>query len=171
MEKRLIETKNLIIKNLQASDEDELVTLFENEDIKKTYMIPDYDSRDKVVELAKKQIVFSSDDKHYIYGVHFDNKLIGFINDCGIEDGIIEMGYFIDPAYQNRGFASESFKAVIDDLFKLGFKAVRAGYFEENIASKRVMEKCGLKSIAYEDDEEYKGVMHHCKYMEIQNNL
>ena len=48
----------------------------------------------------------------------------------------------------------------------MGYSTVRAGIFEENGASRRVIEKCGLKQIDYTDDIEYRGNVHHCIYFE-----
>ena len=49
----------------------------------------------------------------------------------------------------------------------MGFEHVKAGFFEENMASCRVMEKCGMTKLDVEDDIEYRGVMHHCLYYGI----
>ena len=41
-------------------------------------------------------------------------------------------------------------------------------FFEENIASKRVMEKCGMIPIGKEEYIEYRGVVHRCVYYSIK---
>lgn len=48
----------------------------------------------------------------------------------------------------------------------MGFRKVKAGYFEENEASRRVMEKCGMKQLSYTDEIEYRGITHKCLYYE-----
>ena len=48
----------------------------------------------------------------------------------------------------------------------MGFRKVKAGYFEENVASRRVMEKCGMKQLSYTDEIEYRGIVHKCFYYE-----
>ena len=50
----------------------------------------------------------------------------------------------------------------------MGYTYLKAGHFEENAASRRVMEKCGMKRIAHEEELEYKGRMHHCLFMAIE---
>ena len=83
------------------------------------------------------------------------------------ENGIIEIGYAINPEYWGRGYATEAFKGAIQYLFENGYSVIRAGIFEDNIASRRVLEKCGLKLTKTVEDIEYKGKMHHCVYFEI----
>ena len=58
-------------------------------------------------------------------------------------------------------------KEVIKDLFTLGYKKVKAGFFIDNIASKKVMEKCNMKKIDFEEDITYRDEAHHCIYYEI----
>ena len=50
----------------------------------------------------------------------------------------------------------------------MGFKKVIAGYFSSNISSLRVMEKCGMKKISYENEIEYRGKKHKCLYCSIE---
>ena len=78
-----------------------------------------------------------------------------------------EIGYGILEEYRGQGFATEAVKACIEELFRMGFAHIRAGFFEGNTASCRVMEKCGMHRIELEEDIEYKGVLHHCFYYEI----
>ena len=84
------------------------------------------------------------------------------------ENDAIEMGYVIAPAYQNQGYATEAFGAVIAHLFSRGFREVIAGAFAENLSSIRVMEKCGMQRIAKKADIEYRGKLHHCVYYSIK---
>lgn len=79
---------------------------------------------------------------------------------------MIELGYVIHPAYQGKGYATEMLNAVLLDLKELGYIKVLAGAFEENIASIRVMEKCGMEKTDREEDIAYRGRKHHCVYYE-----
>lgn len=42
-----------------------------------------------------------------------------------------------------------------------------AGFFEENTASRRVMEKAGMQVSELVEEEEYRGIIHKCYYCEI----
>ena len=125
-------------------------------------MVPDLKTMEQVTALAETLISFSQieDVEHLAYGIYADDKLIGFINDCGMENDAIEIGYVIHPDCQGKGYATEAVHMMIKELLKMGFRKVKAGYFEENEASRRVMEKCGMKQLSYTDEIEYRGITH-----------
>jgi ribosomal-protein-alanine N-acetyltransferase len=84
------------------------------------------------------------------FGVIFreNSQLIGY---CGffaqIVDGVeeLEIGYRIDPAYWNRGIATEAARAVRDyALNKLRLSRVISLIHPDNTASRRVAEKNGM---------------------------
>ena len=162
-----LQTERLILKAYDECDRQQMVDILFNEDIKKTYMIPDFDDKKQAEELFEKLMNFSRSDNHFEYGIYFNNTLIGFVNDCEIKGSMIEIGYVITPEYQGRGFATETLQICIDELFRMGFEHIKAGFFEENSASCRVMQKCGMHKIDLEDDIEYKGILHHCLYYGI----
>lgn len=61
------------------------------------------------------------------------------------ENGCTEIGYGIAPEYWCRGYASEAVKAVTDwALTQSGVKRIEAETDSDNIASQRVLEKCGF---------------------------
>jgi len=169
--KKLIKTDRLELKPFRKEDEGLLIDLLTNEEISKTFMIPMYKTTEEYKALISKLYSFSQLDntEHYEYGVYLKNKLIGFINDCGFKDNEIELGYVINPEYKNNGYATETLKAVLKDLLDMGFKKVTCGYFKENLASKKVMLKAGMKEIDKEDIKEYRGKTYTCKYCSIEN--
>lgn len=164
-----IQTERLTLKPYSGQDVEPLVNLITNREIAKTFMVPDFETAEQAVALANKLISFSQVDgtQHLEYGIYLDGRLIGFINDCGIEENEIEIGYVIHPDHQGKGYATEAVKAVIGELREMGFRKITAGFFTENTASRRVMEKCGMKPSDFSEDEEYRGVLHKCLYYEI----
>ncbi|MGJ3508365.1 GNAT family N-acetyltransferase [Enemella sp. A6] len=57
-----------------------------------------------------------------------------------------EVGYTIDPAHANRGYATEALEAILEIAFNdLGLRRVEAGCFAMNTASRRVLEKAGMR--------------------------
>ena len=61
------------------------------------------------------------------------------------EDGVAEIGYGISEKYQNNGYATEAAKAVLEWAFSHPeVVAIVAETDPDNIASKRVLEKCGF---------------------------
>lgn len=129
--KPLVQTERLTIKPYSAADKEQLAELLTNEEITETFMVPDFENREQVYSLAEKLIAFSSleDTAHLEYGVYLDNRMIGFVNDCGTEEDAIEIGYVIHPKYQGHGYATEAVKAVLKELQEMGFQKVTAGFF------------------------------------------
>lgn len=169
IKKELIQTERLTLHPYRTEDRDRLVEMMKNPEITKTFMVPDYTEDAQFYGLADKLIEFSQieDTTHLEYGVYKDGYMIGFINDCGFDDEALEIGYVIDPAYKGRGYATEAVKAVINELRELGFKKVLAGFFEGNIGSQKVMEKCGMKLNGNADEEEYRGKTLKCYECEM----
>ena len=165
--KTILETERLLLRPFNEEDRQEMVAILCNEEIKKTYMIPDFSDPKEAEALFDKIMHFSRSDDRFEYGICFNDKVVGFVNDCEIKNETVEIGYVIAPAYQGKGLATEAVQCCIDELFRMGFTHIRAGFFEENIASCRVMQKCGMHKIDFEEDIEYKGILRHCIYYEI----
>ena len=160
-------TERLVLKAFCESDRQQMLDILCDKSIKKTYMIPDFGNKEQAGPLFEKLMAFSKSDNHFQYGIYLNDTVIGFVNDCEIKDSTIELGYVIAPEYQGKGFATEAVRTCIDELFRMGFQHIKAGFFEGNIASRRVMEKCGMHKLPFEEDIEYKGNLHHCLYFGI----
>ena len=165
--KEVLHTERLVLKGYEEKDTETMVELLTNEEIKKTFMIPDFENKKQAEDLFHKIRQFCEMEEHFEYGIFFEERLIGFVNDCGIDGTRIEIGYVISPQYKGRGFATEAVKACIEELFRMGFEHIQAGFFEENVASRRVMEKSGMHLIDFEEQIEYQGKMHRCLFCEI----
>jgi len=64
--------------------------------------------------------------------------------------------YLLKEAYWGRGLATEAAKAVLRHAFcKLGLAQVDGGASAENVASRRVMEKAGMRYVGREGDGGY----------------
>ncbi len=62
-------------------------------------------------------------------------------------DAEIEIGYFLKPSAWGQGYASEVCKRLLQFAFQeVALSEVVASVEEENVASKNVLEKCGLLS-------------------------
>lgn len=164
----MIRTKRLMIQPYRDSDCAAMVKLLCNEHIKKPFMIPDFTTVQEAEELFYKFKEWSYEEKRYERGIYLDGELIGFVNDVEAENDWIELGYVIHPKHENRGYATEVLRAVITDLFAKGYREIRAGAFQENTASCRVMEKCGMQRIEKTAEVEYRGILHHCVYYAVR---
>lgn len=165
----VIETERLILRPLEERDREEFIRMAKDERVNSTYMIPKLESSALENAFFEHMRDFTENESRFVYGIALrSGKIIGFINDCELDGTRAEMGYFIGAEHWNRGYASEALFSAIAALFEMGYTYLKAGHFEENAASRRVMEKCGMKRIDHEEELEYKGRMHHCLFMAIE---
>ena len=165
-----LKTPRLSLKAYEENDKNALVDLLLNEEIKRTFMIPDFKTREEAEVMYNQLKDFSHSKDHFEYGIFLKDKLIGFINDCVIEKDTIELGYVIHPDYRGNGYAPEALRAAINELFRVGYNHIIAAFFEENPSSKRVLEKCGMQKLNKDDYIEYQGSPHHCFYYGISKS-
>ncbi len=164
----VIKTPRLELKPFSGSDRTGLAALLVNEAIKETFMIPDFADPESLEKMVTVFLERSCSEAHFIRGIYSDGALIGFVNDVEIDQGCIELGYVIHPIHWGKGFATEMLHAVIPVLLGKGYFGVKTGAFCENIASIRVMEKCGMQKCPYQERIEYRGNVHTCVYYEIR---
>lgn len=160
--------EKVYIDKIKEADKKAFLDIIDTKSVAETYMLPDFKSGAEIDALFEHFIKLSEDKSRFVYGIYADGGLVGFINDVEIKESFVEIGYVVNPSYSGRGYATEGVKQVIRKIFGAGYPTVRAGAFETNTASFRVMEKCEMKRIAYEDDIEYRGKTHHCIYYEIR---
>jgi len=160
-------TKRLVLRSLKSEDKKYMVPIFSDEKVKKTYMIPDFENQEQIDAFFIKLENLTLSDKHIAYAITLKNQVIGFVNSVSIDNDSIEMGYFISSSFWNNGYATEAFTAVINELFRMGFNKILAAHFDNNPASGRVMEKCGMKKIAHEETIFYRGNNYRCIYYQI----
>jgi len=164
----MLENKKIAIRVLREEDELSLAKMLADKEISKTYMIPDYESFDGYIKLADKLIELSNGRNRYIRGVIVDEVLIGIINDCGIKDQTLEVGWFINPPYQKKGYCTRAVSLAFKELFELGYKVIEAAAFEGNKASMAVMERNGMTATGQSENIEYKGKNYRCICYEIK---
>ena len=81
-------------------------------------------------------------------------KLIGIILYFDEKDSTCEIGYGIGSDYWNNGYVTEAAQRFLSYLFdEKGFETVCASFFTGNDASRRVMEKCGMRYSHFSEKE------------------
>lgn len=166
----VLHTPRLCLRSMTPEDEGEVAELLTHEEVGKTYMVPDFSSLEDVHKLFRRLMALSCDAGRFVYGVYREGKLIGFLNDVEVHEDAVELGYVIHPRQKNRGFATEALAAAIRELFSMGYSVVKAAAFQENPASMRVMEKCGMTPSGQDEDIPYRGRVHHCVGYSIARN-
>lgn len=77
-----------------------------------------------------------------------DGTCVGTLCFKGLdEDGIVELGYGVEPSYEGRGYATEAVSAIAKwASTQEGVKRVEAETEPSNVASQRVLAKSGFVS-------------------------
>lgn len=149
---KTIETKRLVLRRFAYSDIDSMLrNWIADEETQYDYGEPYYATYEAVKELFDTKYIASYDRPDYYRWAVIEKEsgeCIGqiayFSVDTGNEHGEIE--YVIGPAFQGKGYATEMTKAVIAYGFEtIGFHRIEIDCRTENEASRRVIEKCGLK--------------------------
>ena len=165
--KRII-TARLTLDVIRECDFNSLISIFKSEAVSRTYMVPDMNTAEDEEKLFNVLLSLSARQDRYVYGIFLDDSLIGIINDTEINGDRIEVGYALDHNYFSMGYMTEALFGLIGHLFKLGFEEVVCGAFDHNVASIRVMEKCGMTLLDKTDEIEYRGKLHKCIYHSIK---
>ena len=84
-----IRTKRLTMGPIKAVHLSSLADLLTDPEVKKTYMVPDFESRVKALELAKRLSVLSEDFERYVFGICLKGNLIGILNATEVAEGRI----------------------------------------------------------------------------------
>lgn len=140
-----LETKRTILRN------------FENKDLQD---LNDYCSQDGVGEMAgwkhhndlstSKEALYRNIRNKNIFAIENkeDGKVIGHISinddsENGRKD-TKELGFVLNRNYQNKGIMTEVVYKILDYLFSNNIEYVYACCFQNNIPSKKLIEKCGF---------------------------
>ena len=166
--KQQLISDRLVLKSIEEKDKKGFMKIVKNEQVKKTYMLPDFSSEEEEEKFFKRLHDFSLDNNRFVYGIYSKNKIIGFLNEVSKNNSEIEIGYFIAPNEWNNGFATEALKTAIEELFRIGFDSVIAAHFENNLASGRVMQKCSMTKIEREETITYRNNSYRCVYYQIK---
>ena len=79
----------------------------------------------------------------YVDGTHIGNIKLGPIK---FEHMSAEVSYFIgDKRFWSRGIASKCVESIVQlAVMELGIRKINAGYYENNVGSAKVLQKCGF---------------------------
>ena len=94
-----------------------------------------------------------------------DGSNIGYVQAVPLGDGVWEVGYHIGAAYTKKGYATEAVRAFLPVIMKnIGIDKMAGVCLADNIASRKVMEKCGFVK-EFEGIGDYQGEKRNiCRY-------
>lgn len=150
IEKPMLETDRLLLRVLNENDVPDLREWLGSEEIY-TYWGRKASKGERNPELLfidPRPWVKRKPNPDFKWGIVLkeSNRVIGEIQVFEIQnDRMGEVGYRLNPAYWNCGFATEALKEVVDFIFKrTELDRLHAKADVRNTASNRVLEKCGF---------------------------
>ena len=95
-----------------------------------------------------------------------DQTYIGYVQAVPLDNAEWEVGYHISGSYTGQGYATEAVSAFLPVIMKkLGISSIKGVCLAENIASVKVMERCGFEKL-YEGKGSYQGQERNiCKFV------
>ncbi len=151
-----IETRQLLLRHFTPKDADALYRLYSQPELFK------YMSNRKPLLWEETSVFIDALEenwKQYHFGVWavVDKKYQELIGHCGFKflenTEEVQIGYLLAKSYWGRGLATEAAEAALCFGFEIAkLERIVAIAKHENIASRRVMEKVGMK---YEKDAYY----------------
>jgi RimJ/RimL family protein N-acetyltransferase len=156
-----LQTARLTLRRFTAADEDNLVNLNSDPEVMRYLTGGQPPSRKQI----RDEIIpfhLATYDNHPGFGTWAadDNGTGQFLGWLHLRprrsDGVIDLGYRLRRSAWGNGYATEGSRALISKGFtEHGIDRVTARTMTVNLASRRVMEKCGLTQIrTYFDDEQ-----------------
>ncbi|NER32806.1 MAG: GNAT family N-acetyltransferase [Oscillatoria sp. SIO1A7] len=151
-----LETERLYLRLFNPDDLEALSLIRSDPDVMRYMRDGNPLSREEVSENLARIIQHYREHRFGLWAVIYkqDSQLIGY---CGLQfleqTPEIELGYMLAKAYWGKGLATEGAKASLKYGFEtLKLERIVAVAYPENLASRRVMEKVGMK---YEKEARY----------------
>jgi len=114
-----------------------------------TGMVSNQEEEDNFVKYTIQKMEIAPQTHHKWYTIwdakdSWGNRILecGFI--CPPVQKIVEVWYYTSKEYMNKGFATEAIKGLIKFATCFDIQNVCASIAKDNVASRRVAEKCGL---------------------------
>jgi RimJ/RimL family protein N-acetyltransferase len=143
----VLETERLILRAPKLDDAKAVAALANNRKIAEmTALIPHPYGLDDAKAWIES---LAEDGSGWTFAIVAKTEANALVGACGYgrrHDDEPEVGYWIGEPYWGRGYATEAVRALIDHLFSVtDLDAIASGCRVTNLASRRVIEKCGFQ--------------------------
>ena len=156
-----IKTERLSIERISEGDKENYAKLYLDERLNKLW---GYDYKEDLgseqptpLYFYKFQESLFNKKEECSYAVKLDGEMIGELVLHNFDYfGGLEMGFRFFPEYQNKGYAFESANALKRFIKEqLNAKTLKGSCFKENLPSKKLIEKLGLKLVKENEEKFY----------------
>lgn len=147
----ILETKRLLIRPFYEMDYSDLYEIYSKEAVCKYLLIEPWKKNNK--ERFNKKVSNNHLDIHSTLNlaVQLNNKVIGDIQVWYTEmKETVEIGYVFNPQFHHNGYAKESVRAVIEELFKTyKIHRIQTNLDARNLPSAKLCESVGMRKEAH----------------------
>lgn len=143
-----IKTERLVLRRFTIDDSKDVFEKWAGSSENSRFVMRNpHENVEETKRMLLKYVGSYNKPSFYMWGIVFENELIGYIcgNEINEEIKSICIGYCITKSCWNKGITTEAAMAVIHYFFSLGFNRVFSYHNPLNPASGRVMQKCGMK--------------------------
>jgi len=146
-----IKNENLTLKPITINDKDFIVSLFQDKDIVKYYIVPKEAQQDfrRLLEYWFNDIQNGAGSCFIIFlkgsGLFSNSKPCGFISfefRNTLQNAMIS--YSIHPKFRNKGIATKATKMLLGKLEENGILSVEADIDKDNLISENIVKKLGF---------------------------
>lgn len=151
-----LETERLILRKLMPKDVEPIFRNWANDPEVTKYVTWDFHKDIQTTELIVQEwIKEESDPKtiRYMITTKESDEPIGSIDVVDYVNGAPEIGYCLSRKHWGKGYMTEACKAFVKYLLNIGFNKIVIEANIDNIASNRVIEKCGFVFTRRENKE------------------
>ena len=159
-----VRTSRLLLRPLEPSDVTALWPFVSDEDFPRHMTWEAHRSQDETADFIRSSEEGREQGSSITWAVVEGATLAGIIGLHGITRTVrawrvdrAELGYWIGPPFQNRGFATEAARGAMRYGFDdLGLHKITVGCIAENTASRRVIEKLGFRFLGEQRDHAFR---------------
>ena len=143
MSKEDIRTDRLVLRALEPADATRITDLVNDPQVYRMLTrVPAHQNVAQTLAWMSSHDAGRKADTRHVFGIEADGRLVGVVG-SEREQRILpfNIGYWLAPECWGRGLMTEAASALIDWLRQRGERAFVSGYFADNPASGRVLEK------------------------------
>ena len=185
---KTIETERLILKSSKMEEQKRLWQILMIPEVNKWYLVgakkhannPEHWTWENQEKFYVSKVLQADDNNVFVWSIFLKaeftksgyEEVIGQISaqEYGEDITIRDVGWYIDPNYQGKGYATEAAKAMLDYMFKkVEINEISSGAVKDNKASCKLFEKLGFNKIGETTEESpytfYDGMLTFSKYV------
>jgi ribosomal-protein-alanine N-acetyltransferase len=150
----VLTSERLILRQMQLADAPAMFALRSNTDVMKHIGRPLASGIDDAIKLIQTNLDVFANNEGVSWAITLkdDDTLMGTIGFWRIvkEHYRTEIGYLLHPGLHGKGMMQEAIQLAVDYIFaNTALHSIEANVDPANIASRRVLEKCGFVQEAY----------------------